>query len=122
MFIIFEQKIMKLFYILLIIVLLHACISKQEDMKKVVFLHHSTGSAIWLGKTNKYVYKLTEKGDVQKYFASHNKKNKTNYTITERSFPKRLLTDGITIRSIIIISGSGMPVMIPTRKNQLLKY
>ena len=89
MFIIFEQKIMKLFYILLIIVLLHACISKQEDMKKVVFLHHSTGSAIWLGKTNKYVYKLTEKGDVQKYFASHNKKNKTNYTITERSFPKK---------------------------------
>ena len=55
---------------------------------KIVFLHHSTGRSIWVGSTNKYIYKLTQKGDVQKFFAAYNKKNKTSYIITELSFPK----------------------------------
>jgi hypothetical protein len=55
---------------------------------KIVFLHHSTGRSIWVGSTNKYIYKLTQKGDVQKFFTAYNKKNKTNYNITELSFPK----------------------------------
>jgi hypothetical protein len=57
-------------------------------MKKIVFLHHSTGRSIWVGKTNRYIYKLTQKGDVQKYFDSYNKKEKKNYSISELSFPK----------------------------------
>jgi hypothetical protein len=57
-------------------------------MKKIVFLHHSTGRNIWVGNTNKYIYKLTQKGDVQKFFTAYNKKNKTNFSITELSFPK----------------------------------
>ena len=55
---------------------------------KIVFLHHSTGHGIWVGNTNKFIYKLTQKGDVQKFFTDYNKKNKTNYNITELLFPK----------------------------------
>jgi hypothetical protein len=58
-------------------------------MNKIVFLRHSTGRCIWVGSTNKYIYKLTQKGDVQKYFADYNKKNKTNYLISELIFPKK---------------------------------
>ena len=68
--------------------LIMSCSSNQTDMKKIIFLHHSTGSSIWLGKTNKYIFKITKKGDVQKYFADFNKKNKTNYEISELTFPK----------------------------------
>jgi hypothetical protein len=57
-------------------------------MKKIVFLHHSTGFNIWLGNTNRYVYKLTRKGDVQRIISDYNKRNKTNYSIAERFFPK----------------------------------
>lgn len=57
-------------------------------MKKIIFLHHSTGHSIWTGKTNRYVYKLTGKGDVQKFFGKYNSKNKTGYEIRELIFPK----------------------------------
>jgi hypothetical protein len=59
-------------------------------MKKVLFLHHSTGKCIWLGKTNRYVYKLTGKGDVSKYFRDYNRKNGTDIQIEESIFPKKL--------------------------------
>ena len=72
----------------LLIVLLTGCASNNNSMKKVIFLHHSTGDAIWKGKTNRYVYRLTGKGDVQKYFAAYNRKNKTRYEITAVDFPK----------------------------------
>lgn len=57
-------------------------------MEKIAFLHHSTGRSIWVGRTNRYIYKLTRKGDVQKYFEDYNKKNKTKYLIEECTFPK----------------------------------
>ncbi len=57
-------------------------------MKKILFLHHSTGHSIWVGNTNRYIYKLTKTGDVEKYFKAYNKKYKTEYKITEASFPK----------------------------------
>jgi len=72
----------------LMIALLTGCASNNNIMKKVVFLHHSTGEAIWKGKTNRYVYRLTGKGDVQKFFAAYNRKNKTNYEISAVNFPK----------------------------------
>lgn len=59
-------------------------------MKKVLFLHHSTGKCIWLGKTNRYIYKLTGKGDVLKYFRDYNRKNGTDIYIEESIFPKKL--------------------------------
>ena len=57
-------------------------------MKKIIFLHHSTGKNIWLGSTNRYVYKLTKKSNVTDYFKNYNKKNKSDYFIEERNFPK----------------------------------
>jgi hypothetical protein len=56
-------------------------------MNKIIFLHHSTGNNIWIGKTNRYLYKITQKGDVQNFFSDYNKKNKTRYEITDRFFP-----------------------------------
>jgi len=74
---------------ILFILLLISCGSNNTDMKKkIIFLHHSTGQNIWVGKTNRYIYKLTGKEDVQKYFVNHNKRNNTNYQIIERSFPQ----------------------------------
>lgn len=58
-------------------------------MKKIVFLHHSTGYSIWVGKTNKYLYKLTQKGDVAKYIRRHNRMFNTEYSINELIFPKK---------------------------------
>jgi hypothetical protein len=44
--------------------------------------------SIWLGKSNRYFYKLTQKGDIQKFFAVYNKANNTDLEITEIAFPK----------------------------------
>jgi hypothetical protein len=68
--------------------LLTGCSSNNEIMKKIIFLHHSTGQSVWIGKTNKYVYRFTGKGDVQKFFDRYNGKNGTRYVISEMSFPK----------------------------------
>jgi hypothetical protein len=57
-------------------------------MKKIVFLHHSTGEAVWKGATNRYIYKLKGKGDVQKFFSTYNRKNKTSYDISAINSPK----------------------------------
>lgn len=79
---------MRNIFLLIVAILLTGCGSNQNNMKKIVFLHHSTGYNIWVGNTNKYSYKLTGKGDVQRFFADYNKKNKTHYNISERVFPK----------------------------------
>lgn len=57
-------------------------------MKKIVFLHHSTGQTVWRGNTNRYIYKITRKGDVHKFFSKYNIRNNTNYKIVDLSFPK----------------------------------
>ncbi len=79
---------MKLWITFLLVIMATGCNSKNDKMTKIVFLHHSTGEAIWKGKTNRYVYRLTGKGDVQKYFESYNRKNKTSYGISAINFPK----------------------------------
>jgi len=68
--------------------LLISCESNQNEMKKIIFFHHSTGKNIWLGKTNRYINKLIKRSDVREYFKKFNKQNHTNYLITERNFPK----------------------------------
>ncbi len=79
---------MRILSSILVALMMASCSGKTEPMKKVIFLHHSTGYLVWLGKTNNYVYKVTKKGDVQKYIEKYNGKNKTSYEITERFFPK----------------------------------
>jgi len=78
---------MRLWLTLSLFLLITACKS-NNNMTKIIFLHHSTGEAIWKGETNKYIYKLTRKGDVQKYFEAYNQKNKTDYEIRAMNFPK----------------------------------
>ena len=79
---------MKLLLALSLAILITACNSNSDEMTKVIFLHHSTGEAIWKGATNRYIYKLTGKGDAQKHFSAYNRKNKTSYEITAVNFPK----------------------------------
>lgn len=64
--------------------------SNRVEMEKIIFLHHSTGQAVWLGSTNRYVYRLTRKGDVQKYFDRYNRSHKTAYQISDMKFPQAL--------------------------------
>jgi hypothetical protein len=80
----------RLFILLVLCLFIASCKSNQKEMKKIVFLHHSTGSCIWVGETNKYLYKLLRKGDVQKYFAGYNKRNNKDYDINELTFPKEV--------------------------------
>jgi hypothetical protein len=79
---------MKNLLIFILALLLPGCGSNNHSMKKIIFLHHSTGQSVWVGKTNRYLYKVTGKGDVQKFFYDYNKKNKTEYVISELNFPK----------------------------------
>jgi hypothetical protein len=64
-----------------------SCNMESTEMKKIIFLHHSTGQAIWYGKVNRYVRKLTNKSDVKAYIDAYNRKNKTDLKISEKSFP-----------------------------------
>ena len=79
---------MRKLYIIITALLLTGCGSDNVNMKKIIFLHHSTGYNIWTGNTNRYMYKITGKGDVEKYFDKHNRTHSTNYQIVERYFPK----------------------------------
>lgn len=83
------MRIKQLIGILIITILciLTGCDLKNEKMKKIIFLHHSTGQAIWLGNTNHYLNKLFRKSDVGTYFKKYNRKHKTDYNISERNFP-----------------------------------
>jgi hypothetical protein len=46
----------------------------SEETMKVIFLHHSTGKAVW-------------DGGVKKWFKKYNKANGTRYDVSERAFP-----------------------------------
>ena len=81
---------MKSVSLLLILLFLISCESKQNRMINIVLLHRSTGLGIYLGKTNPYVYKLSKKSDVKSYIRKYNKKNKTSYSITEQHFASPL--------------------------------
>ena len=78
---------MKPITLFLLTFLFWGCNSDQDQMKKIIFLHHSTGQAIWIGETNRYARKFLNRSDVKTFFNRYNKKNGTKYFITERSFP-----------------------------------
>ena len=75
-------------FIIIFTFLLASCSPNKKNMERIIFLHHSTGFNIWLGNTNKYVYKLTGRSDVKKYIENYNRKNNSSYLISEQFFPK----------------------------------
>jgi hypothetical protein len=79
---------MKFLALILLMIAIPGCRLPESNMKKILFLHHSTGYNVWLGNTNKYIYKLTGKSDVKNYIQNYNRKNKTSYLISEQFFPK----------------------------------
>lgn len=79
---------MRAFIIFLGMAMLIGCQSNQEETVKVIFLHHSTGGAIWRGSVNRYIYKFTGTGDVERYFAKYNRAHDTGYGIVDQVFPK----------------------------------
>jgi len=81
---------MRILISIIILLIFTSCGSKQTEMKKAIFLHHSTGYNIWIGNTNRYLYKITGKGDVQKFFNTYNRTHKTDYVIHEMAFPKSI--------------------------------
>lgn len=62
--------------------------NSMDNKINIIFLHHSTGNRIWRGSLSKIADKLGFNGDVIKWFDDYNKKNSTNYNITETNFPK----------------------------------
>ena len=80
---------MKKILFIISIAILSGCVENTGIMQRVIFLHHSTGYSVWTGKTNRYFYKITGKGDVQKFFNKYNRRNKTNYVISDRFFPNK---------------------------------
>lgn len=58
-------------------------------MKKVIFLHHSTGRTVWLGETNAYLSKLGKKGPVERHFDEYNRSKNTSYRIVSQVFPRK---------------------------------
>jgi len=63
-----------------------------HNVKKVVFLHHSTGQIIWRGGNNlisKIKGKLGFKGSVEKWFDVYNRNNGKQYVVSELAYPSR---------------------------------
>jgi len=63
----------------------------KMDEYKILFLHHSTGDAIWKGGSKSIDIKGIHLGpdyDVPKWFTNYNKTKGTDYQITEQIFPK----------------------------------
>jgi hypothetical protein len=62
----------------------------NKDMYKILFLHHSTGDAIWKGGSKSIEIKGIHLGadyDVPKWFTAYNKTKGTFYKITAKNFP-----------------------------------
>lgn len=74
--------------ILFLLILTNGCNNTME-IKNVVFLHHSIGERIWIGNTNKYVYKIFERSNVEKWITRLNRKSRIRVNISELDFPKR---------------------------------
>jgi len=70
-----------------LITILSGCAKNEEEMNKIIFLHHSTGKVVWRGNTNRYIGKLFKQGDVKSYIKQYNKSADGNYRIEERYYP-----------------------------------
>lgn len=83
-------------YVFLILNLSTNCNSPEiamntENQYKIIFLHHSTGEAVWKGNDKGFdiTKKLFNKTDATpEWFKKYNEGHGTNYNITEQAFPK----------------------------------
>lgn len=76
-------------FVLILINLISCSKERDLDNTEIIFLHHSTGHTVWLGSTSSNLYRVTKKGDTQKFFTDYNKTNDTEYEISELTFPKK---------------------------------
>ncbi|MGZ9190526.1 MAG: hypothetical protein ACXW39_10765 [Nitrospira sp.] len=58
-----------------------------SEPARIVFLHHSTGHAVWVGDTSKVSAKILGKSDVKSWIASYNKRHNASHQIEEMNFP-----------------------------------
>jgi hypothetical protein len=58
-----------------------------SESARIVFLHHSTGRAVWVGNTSKVSSKILGESDVKNWIVSYNKTHNTSHEIEEMSFP-----------------------------------
>jgi len=91
----------------IVFIILSSCNHKKETMPtsknsetNILFLHHSTGNYIWNGTKRTFIIKvvnrfsdrladmMTKSPRIPAYIQEHNKKNQTDYRITEMPFPK----------------------------------
>lgn len=91
-----NMKQSKSFYIIVFIALFSIVAiqcnykAQNKDVYKILFLHHSTGDAIWKGNSKSIEIKGIHLGaeyDVPKWFTNNNKNKGTSYQISEKSFP-----------------------------------
>jgi hypothetical protein len=54
---------------------------------RIVFLHHSTGQAVWVGSTSHVSSKILGKSDVRSWIAGYNNTHGTSHQIDEMNFP-----------------------------------
>jgi len=114
------MKVKSIVFILVTYLFL-GCKPEYETMTKVIFLHHSTGQAIWNGKTNRYVRKLTKKSDIKTFFNKYNRKNKEKVLINEQSFPKDRANYPFDYYDIWVKNGGESPYMADPTLEMLTK-
>lgn len=90
------MKLYKVFNVVFAVLMLSvSCTQKEEPEVKVIYLHHSTGGVIWRGdatsvfaKIARRISKKAPSGELPALIRDHNRKNRSNYLIEERIFPK----------------------------------
>lgn len=80
--------------IIIFMIIMHSCGEKKDSAgrdQSIIFLHHSTGYNIWMGDKSTIRSKIERKlgggAAVKKWFRLYNRKNGTNYKISELYFP-----------------------------------
>jgi hypothetical protein len=90
----FVKSGLNLSMIILTSLLALQCKNKSTTLSEnynILFLHHSTGDAIWKGGSKSFEIKGVHFGadyDVPKWFDTYNKLKGTKYKISEQNFPK----------------------------------
>ena len=77
----------------------------NNQLVKIILLHHSTGKRIWLGMTSKIIYKITKNGDLQNYLKKKIREIILNIKLMRLISLGKNNTDGKIIRLTIIIFG-----------------
>jgi hypothetical protein len=89
------KRIKEFFFIIFVVLFSQLLIqcnynAQNNNVCKIIFLHHSTGEAIWRGDSKSIQIKGIHLGaeyDVPKWFINNNITKGTSYQISERTFP-----------------------------------